>query len=175
MASVSRWAQVFSVIATPGRAPFQESRATRGYVTSREDRVYCLAELGHQQRLLQDRSVTVCFRSASCSVAANKEKRQATLGDDLGDGADAVTADVYVENGKIKNSHPCQSDPISNIARLSNHAMPKLVDHFGEHPSDQGFIFYQEYGCFGHFSPPEKRWVLGGFRELQKSRNMTHE
>ena len=76
------------VVAPPGYGPFQGSRATRGYVTSREDRVYCLAELGNQYRFLQDRSVTVCFRSASCSVADKKEKRQATLGDDLGDGAD---------------------------------------------------------------------------------------
>jgi hypothetical protein len=43
---------------------------------------------------------------------------------------DAITGNVYVENGEVKNSRLCQSPPDLDVARLRNHAMPKLFDRF---------------------------------------------
>jgi hypothetical protein len=54
---------------------------------------------------------------------------------------------------RSKNSRLGQRLPGYHVARLRNHAMPQLLDHFGEHHADQGFIFNQEYGRCGHISP----------------------
>src|SRR5260370_17388038 len=105
------------------------SKALGLEVANRQDRVYWLAEFRYQDRLLKRRACSERFWSACWPIAGDKEKRQAPPVDDLGDRADAITGNVYVENGEVKNSRLCQSLPDLDVARLRNHAMPKLFDH----------------------------------------------
>jgi hypothetical protein len=123
------------------------------FTPEREDQAYCLAEIRYQHWFRKCWPLTKRYWSARWSIAADKDKRQTSPVDDLGDPADAATGNVYIENGKVKNGRLCQGQPVFDVARLRNHAMPKLFHHFGEHHPDQCFIFYQEYGRFGHFSP----------------------
>jgi hypothetical protein len=101
---------------------------------------------------LQRWSFNERYWSARWSIPADKKERQPPPSDDLGDGGNAGTGDVDIENGEIKKSRLCQNLRVSDIASLGNNAMPKRFDHFGEHHPDEDFIFDQEYACLAeHF------------------------
>ena len=75
------------------------------------------------------------------SIARDEQKGAASLFDDLGNGIDAKTANVDVENGEIKLTHQGVLASIINITGFGDDPVPKFPHHVRYHHSDESFVF----------------------------------
>ena len=90
-------------------------------------------------------------RQSRRSIAASKNDWQAPPLDYVGNRADVVTRDIYVEDGEMKNGGLGQANCALDITGFGNYAMPQLFDHFSRHHPDKGFVLDQENGCLAQF------------------------